>query len=218
MGYTSYQIGLIKSYNGEKITRKSKMMAASATVNGYMSYISTPSVYSIRYRYSWSWTGVPVFGNKDMMSTAWIGLDSAGYTLNVSPSNISCSVSYYSTTSGAYKYDSSVSTVTATGFNGKNASFYVREPYDDPSDGTSYVYTKNGRMTLTLTSDGTTQLAAIKVGGAYGHAQWTIGVSISASCNTSSGSVGISFSPTPAVTTLAVKTYKITATGIMTQI
>lgn len=214
MGYTSNQIGLIKSYRGQPITPNSPMMAASANLSGYMTYISTPSAYSIRFKYRWVWNGCPISAYTNMMCVSWIGVAPSGTVISVTPSNISCTTSYYSTTSGAFKYSSSQSTVTASGFNGKYSSFNLKEVYDDPSDNTTWVYSKNGQITITLTSDGTSTLSLIKVGGAYAYKHMSCTITIS--CDTANNSVGISFSPTTKVDTLELKTYNITSSGSAT--
>ena len=214
MGYSLEQVRLIKSYDGHKITPNSPMMAAAATLSSYIYYISTPSNYAIRFKYYWSWNGSPLSSFQNMMCVSWIGVSPSGSFISVTPSNISCSTSYYSTASGAYKYTSTQTTTTGSGFNGKYSTFNLKEPYYDAADDTSWVYSKTGQMTITVTSDGSSTLSLVKVGGAYAYKHLSCTVSIS--CNTSSGSVGISFSPSAKVDTLGAKTYNVTSSGSAT--
>ena len=214
MGYTPAQIEILRAYDGSEITPDSAIMATSPTLSGSVSYISTPSSYAIRFQYSWSWSSLPFFARTDYMAVTWNAIAPSGYSTNASASNISCRASYYSTSTGAYKYYSSLSSSALDSFNGRKASYSEQVAVEEMSDGTTYVYAKTGLMAMTLTSDGTNQISMIKVCGAVGHQI----ISCSVSVNIGADGLSISYTPAASVQTLGKKIYKITSSGTCTSL
>lgn len=178
MGYTDYQIQLLKNYKGLPITKNSPIMAASATLYGVISLDGWSNSYkTIQFNYSWSWSAQPLALMTDGVGVNWRAYNATGGlqgTDIVSKSHVI--KEYYMNTMNF--------------FGSKNVSVEPDGIYDGVESHFSIVrstlyeeyWARSGILTIKLASTGSQAVPfeKVDVAGAYGHAiislSWTISI------------------------------------------
>lgn len=169
MGYTSFQIDILKKYaNGSKLTR-SEIRAITAT---YYDYISVSNVTSrtATIDYNWYWDQAPVVTQKDSVGVIWRAVNSNGTYMDINRTARYAGLTYYKGSN--YMFFTSSVQFENVGFDGANAQFQLG--YEDNG---AVVYAKYGYVTISLALDSSVldDFAYVRFYGQYGHTVIGIG-------------------------------------------
>lgn len=176
-GYDDQQISIIRSFTGSE--DEMSRIGASVTIKASTSGFKYDGDYTRgTLKYTWSWSGVPVFKTQDMLAVSWNGWD---VTSNVGYAD------YYGINSGNI-YTTKAATYTEDGNGTEGAAHKFKMAIED-----NYYYAKDGGGTFTVKSD-THAKKDFYYYMEYGHSQITVsGPSFTVGTGGGSGSISFSF-------------------------
>lgn len=205
LGYSAAEIAILKDYKGERITANSPVLAASATCTGTFVKVSISSSTAIKFKYIFSWSSCPLIQGTDKVGVRWAASNTESDYLACTTSSLSGQVNYYSDLTGAFLYTSYKTPKTSSGFNGRQYSFDVKVPHDDPAEA-DWVWAKSGNMSIQLEPTANYNqpnpnvvITAVEVYGAVGHKIISGIIDVGISNDGDANSVGITFTPTYSV-------------------
>lgn len=175
-GYNDKQIELLRSYNGESINQGSVFMALSGSCDGYFTS-GTCNSTTIRLRYNWEWTIVPVIKMTDKVVVRWQAVKKGGTVADATVTYAKAEVKYYYLPTGAYASDKD------TLYSGSGGSTVDYRSFNIPMIKDDNYWAKKGKVLITLSSsEAGFNFKYADVGGAYGHKiiSCTIGFTIPA--------------------------------------
>lgn len=204
-GYTNHQIEILRNYEGETITANSAVLAATSDMTlTFFKNHNTSSSKGVYVDAFWSWDIVPMIKLSDLFVVTWQGVNSSGYTVDLTPSVKNGYIYYYKLTTGQYDH---VSTATGTFDSIKKAvSLNIPMVKND-----NYYWAKEGVVQLKLVPPSNGSISYINLGSGYGHK--TVSASVSYSVSTS---LGIGFTPTLSIKSTGARTGRVYSNGTVT--
>lgn len=211
LGYTEDQIQALKDFAANP-DGDYDLSVTSATLQGRLSLVSGGSTFRT-VKYTWHWSSMPLMALKEYVGMRWQGVDSNGYTVDMtnppntssSSSNRSGTVTYYDVNSGEQSGTYPLNLINGSVDKIVSANFPMSK-----SVGGSTLWAKSGYITCRVQTNGV-PVNYVNFQATYGHQVISGSVSISVG-----GAFGISFTPTLRVDNFTCNA-KIYATYVVAQ-
>lgn len=211
LGYTEDQIQALKDFAANP-DGDYDLSVTSATLQGRLSLVSGGSTFRT-VKYTWHWSSMPLMALKEYVGMRWQGVDSNGYTVDMtnppntssSSSNRSGTVTYYDVNSGEQSGTYPLNLIYGSVDKIVSANFPMSK-----SVGGSTLWAKSGYITCRVQTNGV-PVNYVNFQATYGHQVISGSVSISVG-----GAFGISFTPTLRVDNFTCNA-KIYATYVVAQ-
>lgn len=194
-GYSNEDIAILKSYDGSPIEDNPQLRGIFADLHGYL-YRMDYNDHGVTVRFSWNWEGMPVTTQTDVVTCAWVGVNSKNgpHALRFVDEESSFNVDYYTfpiAITGATEF----ATRTPYDINDSDVNSHVSAEFPMVYHGGN-IWAQKGYMDVTLEEPvATNDLEYSTVVFAYGHEKLILAANLDVSID------GISISITPTGTT-----------------
>ncbi len=178
-GYSTQQISILHNYDGERLENAPELRGVFANMTASFSKV-TSSAYFLAVQVTWTWSNPPALKGvaiTDLIAMRWQGTNLAGQPINVAfnSSNSSCTVKYYSPSTGAYKYSQNTAVVCDAPYD--HAYAKIPMALNKPNDLDNYA--KTGTLKIGVDRTGTNSIKEVAFVFGYGHTTISITPSLS---------------------------------------
>lgn len=188
--YNDEEIALLKSYDGSPIENNRQLRGIFANLNGFI-YRMDYDTHGVTVRFSWNWDGPPLLWENDVVTCAWVGVNSSNgpHALRFTAAESACHVDYYDTDAFGkedfmYRLEYDIDDA--------NVNSNVSANFEMGDDSNPEIWGKKGYMDIVLAEPvATSNLQYSTVVFGYGHQTLVFDASFSVNVD------GISVSITP---------------------